>query len=95
MKRLIKVEDIGCVKRSKHYCYINIPEEYIIQCNFYQNIINLTKEGEEYVENNVPHMSHGYFSYKSVTTEHRESIIKVYEEQIARLQFELNELKMN
>ena len=95
MKRLIKVEDIGCGKGSKHYCYINIPEEYIIQYSFYRNIINLTKEGEEFVENNVPSIPHGFLSYKSVTDEHRESIIKVYEEQISKLQFELNELKMN
>lgn len=98
MKRLIKVEDIGCgSKGPKHYCYINIPEEYIKeyikQDNRCSNIIDLTKEGEEYIENNAPHTPHGYLSYKYVTDEHRESIIKVYEEQIARLQFELNELK--
>jgi hypothetical protein len=99
MKRLIKVEDIGCgdyTTRPKHYCYINIPEEYIIkQYSPYPNIIDLTEEGESYVENNAPCIPHGYLSYKSVTDEHRESIIKVYEEQISRLQFELNELKMN
>ena len=93
MKRLIKVEDIGCGKGSKHYCYINIPEEYIKQDNRCSNIIDLTKEGEEYIENNVPPIPHGFLSYKSVTDEHRKSIIKVYEEQISRLQFELNELK--
>lgn len=95
MKRLIKVEDIGCgTKRPKHYCYINIPEEYIIkQYSPYPNIIDLTEEGESYVENNAPCIPHGYLSYKSVTDEHRKSIIKVYEEQISRLQFELNELK--
>lgn len=99
MKRLIKVEDIGCgdyVTRPKHYCYINIPKEYIKeQYTFDSNIIYLTEEGEKFVENNVPHIPHGYLSYKYVTDEHRESIIKVYEEQISRLQFELNELKMN
>lgn len=97
MKRLIKVEDIGCgdyTVRPKHYCYVNIPEEYVIeQYTIYPNIIDLTEEGEKFVENNVPHVPHGYLSYKSVTDEHRESIIKVYEEQISRLQFELNELK--
>ena len=34
MKRLIKVEDIGYGDygtRPKHYCYINIPQEYIIE----------------------------------------------------------------
>ena len=94
MKRLIKVEDIGCGTRRKHYCYINIPEEYIIeQDNLYSNIIDLTKEGEKFVENNVPYTPHGYLSYKYVTDEHRDSIIKVYEEQISKLQFELNELK--
>jgi len=93
MKQLIKVEDIGCGTRRKHYCYINIPEEYIKQNNSCSNIIDLTKEGEEYIENNVPYEPHGYLSYKKVTDEHRDSIIKVYEEQIAKLQFELNELK--
>lgn len=95
MKRLIKVEDIGCGrKRPKHYCYINIPEKYIIkQYNLYPNIIDLTEEGETFVENIVPAIPHGFLSYKSVTDEHRKSIIKVYEEQISRLQFELNELK--
>lgn len=93
MKRLIKVEDIGCGTRRKHYCYINIPEEYIKQNNPCSNIIDLTKEGEEFIENNVPHTPHGYLSYKNVTDEHRDSIIKVYEEQITKLQFELNELK--
>ena len=100
MKRLIKVEDIGCgdyTTKPKHYCYINVPEEYIIKqySFYYPNIIDLTKEGEAFVENNGPSIPHGYLSYKSVTDEHRKSIIKVYEEQIARLQFELNELKMN
>lgn len=101
MKRLIKVEDIGYGdygSRSKHYCYINIPEEYIIEREeklFSTTSIRLglTKEGEEYIENNIPHTPHGYLSYKYVTDEHRDSIIKVYEEQIAKLQFELNELK--
>ena len=94
MKRLIKVEDVGCGGRSKHYCYINIPEEYIKeQYNGCSNIIYLTEEGEEFIENNVPHTPHGYLSYKYVNDEHRESIIKVYEEQISKLQFELNELK--
>lgn len=100
MKRLIKVEDIGCgnyKRKPKHYCYINIPEEYIkeyikqdYRCS---NIINLTKEGEEYIENNAPHTPHGYLSHKCVTDEFRDSLIKLYEEQIAKLQFELNELK--
>ena len=100
MKRLIKVEDIGCgSKRPKHYCYINIPEEYIKeyikQDNRCSNIIDLTKEGEEYIENNAPHTPHGYLSHKYVTDEFRDSLIKLYEEQISKLQFELNELKMN
>ena len=30
MGRLIKVEDLGCGARCKHYCYINIPAEYMI-----------------------------------------------------------------
>ena len=97
MKRLIKVEDIGCGDygtKPKHYCYINIPEEYIVkQYGLYQNIIDLTEEGEKFVENNVPHTPHGYLRYKYITDEHRDSIIKVYEEQISKLQFELNELK--
>lgn len=101
MKRLIKVEDIGYGDygtRHKHYCYINIPQEYIIETeeNLFSPLsirVSLTKEGEEFIENNVPHIPHGYLSYKYVTDEHRESIIKVYEEQIAKLQFELNELK--
>ena len=96
MKRLIKVEDIGCgnVTRPKHYCYINIPKEYIKeQYTFESNIIYLTEEGEEFVENNVPPTPHGILTYKYVTDEHRISIIKVYEEEISKLQFELNELK--
>ena len=96
MKRLIKVEGIGCgnVTRSKHYCYVNIPEEYIKeQYTFDSNIIYLTEEGEKYVENNVPPRPHGYLTYKYVTDEHRNSIIKLYEEEISKLQFELNELK--
>ena len=97
MKRLIKVEDIGCgdyATRPKHYCYINIPEEYIKeQYNGCSNIIYLTEEGEKFVENNVPPRPHGYLTYKYVTEEHRNSIIKVYEEEISKLQFELNELK--
>lgn len=101
MKKLIEVEDIGYGDyrtRHKHYCYINIPQEYIIETeeNLFSPLsirLNLTKEGEEYIENNVPHAPHGYLSYKYVTDEHRESIIKVFEEQISKLQFELNELK--
>ena len=34
-------------KKPKHYCYINIPEEYIIkQYSPYPNIIDLTEEGD-------------------------------------------------
>ena len=95
MGRLIKVEDLGCGTRCKHYCYINIPVEYIKeQYTFDSNIIYLTNEGEKFVENNAPLRPHGFLSYKYVTDEHRKSIIKVYEEEIAKLQFELNELKM-
>lgn len=101
MKRLVEIEDVGCGDygtRSKHYCYINIPQEYIIETEeklFSTTHIrlSLTKEGEEFVENNVPRTPHGYLSYKYVTNEHRDSIIEVYKEKISRLQFELNELE--
>ena len=101
MKRLIKVEDIGYGDygtRHKHYCYINIPQEYIIETEekLFSSIsirLSLTKEGEEYIENNAPHTPHGYLSHKYVTDEFRDSLIKLYEEQISKLQFELNELK--
>jgi hypothetical protein len=92
MKQLIKVEDIGCGTRRKHYCYINIPEEYIKQDNPCSNIVDLTKEGHEYLENNIPYEPHGYLSFKIVTNEDRDSIIEAHEEKISKLQIELDSI---